>query len=108
MAARVDASSWGMPGGVWVEKVNVLFPFVSTRMLKETRIFVGLPLLLLPMVTRPEKEKVVGSAGVAEWRLVCRQVWAASTKPGRLQRMASLKVAGVVCTREVMADVRLC
>ena len=56
------------------------------------------------MVTRPEKEKVVGSVGVAEWRLVC----VLSTSRGKLQRLASLIAAGVVSTREVMADVRLC
>ena len=82
----------------------MLSPFVSSLMLKETRVLVGLPLLLLPTVMRLTNEKVVGRGGVSEWRLV----WAASTKPGRLQRMASLIVAGVVCTREVMADVRVC
>jgi len=105
MAARVEeSSSWGMPGGVLDEKVSMWSPFVSNRMLKEKRVFVGLPLLLLPTVMRLTNEKVVGRGGVSEWRMV----WAGtSTKPGRLQRMASLIVAGVVCTREVMADVRV-
>ena len=55
----------------------MLSPFVSTRMLKETRVFLGLPLLLLHTVMRLENEKVVGRGGVSEWRLgvyCCRQL----------------------------------
>jgi len=35
-----------------------LSPIASTLMLKETSVFVGLPLLLLPTVMRLEKENV--------------------------------------------------
>jgi len=103
MAARVVASSGGMPGGVWVEKVNVLSPLVSTLMLKETRIFVGLPLLLLPTVMMLEKEKVAVDFVVSS--ALFGLDWLA--RRGKLQRMASLIVVGVVCTREVMALVRV-
>ena len=48
----------GVPGGVSVEKVSILSPFVSTLMSKETRVFVGLPLLLLPTMMMLEKENV--------------------------------------------------
>jgi len=82
----------------------MLSPFVSILMSKETRVLFGLPLLLLPTVMRLEKENVVVDFVVSS--ALFGLDW--STRRGKLQRMVSLIVAGVVCTREVMALVRVC